>query len=664
VSESRLRTYGGQLADHAPPLGDVEIDGDPLLLTQGGYQVSDTTPFAPQAAEGDRRFRNYQPFDSPVAQSSWHGGYGQKRADSDSDTVGYFEGHDVEADRGRIILAPPKVWEALDEIGSEGNARRNFAEMNGTLLHTAGSGLYARLDAPPGWIKLASFPQPCRDLAIYGQRAYVALGLGTPLQHSSDLATWSPAAGGEVAEALVSDRSALYRGWSNQVQATTVGTAWTEPIALVGDTSAPITSLLAGGGLLNLWVGKVDGLWGIPSGVGGTAAHYLSFDRRDPDNCWPLTWRGGLVQVPNSNGLWEFQPSSQTSGAAANISPSRDADALGQVRGRVRGIADTLRYTIATLYDEPSGTSYVVRRDSRTGRWHSWLSMGTLEASALFFRQHDLTDPESPPRLFISAGTAGLAQVILPANGDDPLSDTNVRYVIDHQQSWQPEVTLPEFDFLLPDERKTLLTVRLSSRRLMGAWRWVEVSYQLDSDGRWRTDLDAGRGALGDARSSPNCELTFPEGTQCRWIALRLRFFNMDPLSPPEVTAVALHGRVAIQNKWHWNLTGVLGRAETADNLALIERNTFLFERKLQRLREEARPVTFRDADGYPWKVLVDRIRVGRGQEPGKLPEWQVSLELTQAVPQLASGHQAIYDYPILGEEGGLYDEESYYWAP
>jgi hypothetical protein len=664
VSELRLGGYGGQLADHAPPIGDVEIDGDPLLLTAGGYDVTALEPFAPKVSQGDRRFGNYQPYDSPVAQSSWHGGYGQKRAESDTDTVGYFEGHDVEADRNRIIPAPPKVWEPLPDLGSEVDARRTYTEMNGTLICTAGSHLYMRLDAPPGWVKMATFPAPCRDLAIYGERAYVALGLDTPLQHSLDLATWSSATGGEVAEALVSDRSALYRGWSNKVQATTVGTAWTEGTALIGDTSAPITSLLAGGGLVTLWVGKTDGLWGIPPGVAGTAAHYLDFDRRDPDNCWPLVWRGGIVLVPNGNGLWEYQPSSQTSGAAANISPSRDADALGQVRGRVVGVCDTLRYTIASLFDDDTQTSYVVRRDSRTGKWHSWLTMGSVEASALYFRQHDLTDAESPPHLFISAGTAGHAQVILPANGDDPISDPNCRYVIDDMQPWQPEATLPEFDFLLPDEKKTLLTVRLSSRRLMGAWRWVEVAYQLDSDGRWRTDLDAGRGALGDARSSPTCELTFPEGTQCRWVALRLRFFNMDPISPPEIRAVAIHGRVAIQTKWHWNITGVLGRAETADNLAQIERDTFLLERKLQRLREEAKPARFRDPDGYPWKVLVDRVRVTRNQEPGRLPEWQVALALTQAIPQLDTGHQSIYDYPVLGEEGGLYDTESYYWSP
>src|SRR5262249_47778105 len=146
-----------------------------------------------------------------------------------------------------------------------------------------------------------------------------------------------------------------------------------------------------GGGLSLLLVGKTDGLWAIPVGAGGTATKYLPFERRYARNARPLMYHGPLLLVPNGRGLWTFQMSSQTSGEASNLSPARDAQQLGRVRGEIRALGDSMRFVYAALVDNTfvPPQLFLNKMDTRTGRWHTWVYPGQGDCQLLFSRATD-----------------------------------------------------------------------------------------------------------------------------------------------------------------------------------------------------------------------------------------------------------------------------------
>src|SRR5262245_62269467 len=129
-----------------------------------------------------------------------------------------------------------------------------MVELGGTLCCAAGTALYVRDDSlptPNNWHTAGSTPFPANatDCAVLGGTIFVALGDAQNMRYTSDLATFGTT---QPASYLTSDKVGLYRSFNtNQVQGSTSGIGWAaEPVLTVGDSSAPVTSLAPGGGLV------------------------------------------------------------------------------------------------------------------------------------------------------------------------------------------------------------------------------------------------------------------------------------------------------------------------------------------------------------------------------------------------------------------------------
>lgn len=667
---AEIKTYGGALAYQMPTHGQVELDGEALMLKIGSsYHVRSASPFAPKSSQGDPSYGDFEPFDSPSAQANWAAGYGFLRAShtvssdgwAGSYWAGYLEGLNVDAALpGRIILSPAVVFETLPGLAGTMTPAK-MVELGGTLLCAAGTALYRRDDASPvpsTWTAINSTPFPAQatDLAVLGGTAFVALGDLQNMQYTSNLSTFGTTA---PACYLTSDKVGLYRSFNiNQVQGSTSGIGWAaEPVLTVGDSSAPITSLAPGGGLVLLWAGKTDGLWGFPMLQAGTATKYLPFERRYARNCKPLMWHGPLVLVPNGRGLWSFQASSQTSGEASNISPARDAQQLGRVRGEVRALGDSLRFVYAALVDSTFSPpqTFLNRMDTRSGRWHTWVYPGQQNCETLFSRATDLLG--GPPALFFGFGNQ-VGRVGLPLTSDDPLSDPASRYTT---AETNVELITSMFDFNLPDQEKALLWVQVGAERLQGSVKSVSVDYQLDGDGRWRSDLNPRK-----ALSSPSTQMFFPRSTpHCRWIQLRLQPRTFDPTDTPIIRFVVIHARILVENRWRWSLVVHIAQNQQLNNLAQRTDFAFRLYRKLLQIREKQDIVAFRDREGYYWNVLLDQVDAQVLRESGGVqPEYTVSMELTQALPGHALGDGNAIEIPIPTEFPAVLEGETYMDAP
>lgn len=624
------------MAYQMPALGQVEIDGDSLMLKLNTeYHVKSASPFAPKTSQGDPSYGDLEPYDSPSAQANWASGYGYLRAShtvsSDgwggSYWAGYLEGLNVDpAFPGRITISPPPVIEALPGLNAAMTPTR-LVELGGTLMCAAGTALYIRNDVNGSWanVNATAFPVNATDAAVLGGTVFVALGDGTNMRYTSDLSTFGTT---QPATCLTSDKVGLYRSFlSNQVQGSTSGVGWaTEPVLTVGDTSAPITNLAPGGGLVLLWAGKTDGLWGIPGGAGGTATKYLPFERRYARNCKPLMWHGPLVLIPNGRGLWSFQASSQTSGEGSNISPARDAQQLGRVRGEVRALADTMRFVYAALVDNTfvPPQLFINRMDTRSGRWHTWVYPGQANCETMFSRATDTVG--GGPSIWFGFGNQ-IGRIGLPLTSDDPLSDPASRY---NTGTTNIELISSMFDFGLPDAPKALLWVQLGTERLAGSVKSVTIDYQLDGSGNWIGDLQPRI-----AWSSPSTRMFFPMNTpHCQWIQLRYQPRTFDPTDTPVIRYVVVHARILVENRWRWTFTVSLAQNQELATLAQRTDYAFRLYRKLLRLRENQDIVVYRDRDGYRWNVLIDQIDASMMREAGGVqPEYTVGLELTQALP-------------------------------
>src|SRR4029077_4589218 len=145
------------------------------------------------------------------------------------------------------------------------------------------------------------------------------------------------------------------------------------------------------------------------------------------------------------------------SGEASNITPGRDAQQLGRVRGEVRATADSARWVYATLVDTAAGSagtaiaSYINRMDMRTGKWHTWTYPGLANSEMLYHRAQPGPgiSPQNPS-MWAGFGNK-VGWYILPINGDDPLADKACRFTT---ATSDVEMVGSAFDFGLPDQIK------------------------------------------------------------------------------------------------------------------------------------------------------------------------------------------------------------------
>jgi len=258
-----------------------------------------------------------------------------------------------------------------------------------------------------------------------------------------------------------------------------------------------------------------------------------------------------------------------------------------------------------------------------------------------------------PPTLWFGFGNK-LGQIRMPITSDDPLSDPNSLYTT---ATDNVELITSTFDFNLPDAEKALLWVQLGAERLQGAVKYVNVDYQLDSEGSWRTNLQPRT-----ATTSVSTRMFFPPDTpHCHWLQLRYQPRTFQPNDTPVIRYVVIHGRILVENRWRWTMTVQLAQNQQLANFAQRTDYAFRLYRKLLRLREYQDIVVYRDREGYEWNVLLDQIDASMVRESGGVqPEYTVGLELTQALPGLVLGENNAIEIPIPTDQAAVLDGETY----
>jgi len=635
----------------------VQILGYPMLLTPGKYSVEEADRFGEKVSQGTLKYADFNPYESAMAVASLTGGAGLRRySDAGDDptqvATEYTESNNINCCFTPVVLSPEVTYEPLP--GATGPAVwmgdllvLEAAAVVQRFLAIAPAGantcVYQRSTTGP-WSVLytvAGANTPIGDACgVYAGNLLIGFGgvvpavwfdiNGNQAQVTQAASEPLPGGGGNGVAPLyvwayTSDHAANYiAGGPHNVDyfrimsSTNLGTSYAAPVS-TGDSQ--ITSLAPGGGLVLVYVGKVDELGEI-----STDAVYhalVPFDSHLMSNCKPMQWllasgsdksRGSTVLVfPRERALWEYAPSDQFSGTATNISPwAINYRRPPNARGLPTAIVGTSRWLYYAVQNG-AGDTWIYRNDQTTGAPHTYLFLGNVDVRSMAVTH---LFPGNPLLLFSADETVG--QVVLPLDGDMELDDPNCRYCP------QGYVDIPDIDLGFPDEDKIGFSVRVVSDNLVAGNRYHDIQYSQDG-GPWSD--------MGNIIASPSGEVEFPLGTKAKRIKLRIWFFTNDSSQTPELWGFSL--RVSLNTKVYrlfvFQTKVPAGSYTTlADDLT----NPYLLIRDAWNARQAGTPVLYDDPWNDEFYVRIIKLQQQQAlREPDKVAEWVMDWTLLEFLP-------------------------------
>jgi hypothetical protein len=634
----------------------VVLDAIPLQLVPGKYSVEEADRFGEKVSQGSLKYADFNPYESAHAVAALTGGAGLRRySDAGEDPTQfatlYTESSNVNCCFAPATLSPEVTFEPLP--GATGAAVWMGEDLhleNGVLitrfLAVGPSGptsttIWLRSSSGPWttWVSVAKGPALGASIGLWGSVLVVGFGAaatavtvdnaGVVTDLTQAAGEPLPAGGTGVAPLFVwaytSDHAANYiaGGPSNddffRVMSSIVpGTGYAQAVSC-GDTL--ITALAPGGGLVLVYVGKIDELGEIDS----QAVYHslIPFDSRLQTNCAPLKWllasgtdqqRGSMTLVfPRERSLWEYAPADQYSGTASNIAPwSQSYRRPPNARGIVTAIQGTSRWLYYAVQNG-AGETWLYRNDQTSGAPHTYLFLGNVNVRCIAITNMFTGNP----LLLFSVGTS-VGQVVLPLDGDAEFDDPNCRY------ARQGYVDVPDIDLGFPDEDKIGFSVRVVSDNLSGLNRYHDV--QVSEDGGAWSDL-------GNIISSPSQGVNFPLGSSAKRIKLRIWFYTDDNTQSPLLWGFSL--RVSL-NTTVYRLFVFQARipAGSFSTLADDLQNPYLTISHFWNVRRAGIPVSFAD----PWSDLYSArlIKLQQQQalrEPNVTPEWVLDFTLLEYLP-------------------------------
>ena len=634
----------------------VVVDGMPMLLVPGKYAVEEADRFGEKVSQGTLKYADFNPYESAHSVAALTGGAGLRRySDAGDDPTQfatlYTESSNVNCAFTPVVLSPeitfetlpgatgPAVWIGDDlRLSAPGSLVQRQLAVGPT--GPTSTGIWHRESAGP-WAQLGTIPKgPAIGTAIglFGDKLIVGFGASfTAVAVSStglitDVLQSAAEPGGAVPVyvwAYTNDHAANYIAggpgsldYFRVMSSTLPDVGYSEPVS-TGDSM--ITSLAPGGGLVLLYVGKVDEMGEID--LQAVYHSLIPFDSHMTTNCAPLRWvratgtdqqRGAMILVfPRERSLWEYAPSDQFSGTASVIAPwSQNYRRPPNARGLVRAIQGTSRWLYYAV-ENTAGHTWIYRNDQTTGAPHTYLDLGPtavryLTVTHLF---------GGNPLLCFSTG-ADIAQVVLPQDGDMELDDPNCRY--------QPEgyVDIPDIDLGFPDEDKIGFTVRVISDNLVALSRYHDVQFSEDG-GPWSD--------LGNIITSPAAEVRFPLGTKAKRIKLRIWFFSNDNTQTPQMWGFSL--RVSLNTKvYRLFVFQTRVPAGSFSTLADDLQNPYLLIRHAWEIRANGIPVPFADPWNDAYQARVIKLQVQEAlREPSMTPEWVIDWTLLEYLPGTSS---------------------------
>jgi hypothetical protein len=658
----------------------VIIDGMPLEIVPGKYGVEEADRFGAKVSQGELKYADFNPYESAWAVSALTGGAGLRRysdapGDADQYRSLYEETENVNCAFAPTVLSPeitaytlpgatgPAVW-----MGEDFRSNATGGRMLAVGPSGATSTSVWQRGVTGAWTTIGTVAKgPAVDTAIGVYSGYLVIGFGSAFTAVAlapgggfvDVLQKADQPGGAVpifVWAFTNDHAAAYVAGGATValfhivmSSTFAEHDYAGPID-TGDTM--ITSLAPGGGLVGVYVGKVDALGEIDQ----TAIYreLIPFDSRLNINCRPLKWmlasgsdaqRGSMTLVfPRERGLWEYAPADQFSGTASSIAPwTSSYRRPPNARGVVTSIIGTQRFLYYAVQNS-AGHTWIWRNDQTTGAPHTYLSLGltnvrSMAVTYLFPGQ---------PRLLFSMNTQ-IGECILPLDGDAEFDDVACRY----QQTGT--LTLPDIDLGFPDEDKISFGVRVIADDLVGVSQTIGVEALIDGILPWLQ--------LGTVHTSPSGEVEFPIGLvqRAKRLKIRLRLNTDDPTITPKLWGVS--ARLSLNTKVYRLFVlqtrlpgGSFGtRAEDLQNPYLQIIHSW-------NIRRAGVPVPFSD----PWNDLY-QVRVLKLQqqealrEPDRTPEWVLDWTLLEYVSGEGIVGQFQYDMPWTRDPANYVDQAALY---
>jgi hypothetical protein len=641
----------------------VVVGGMPLELVPGKYSVEEADRFGEKVSQGTLKYADFNPYESAHSIASLVGGAGLRRysdAGDDPTQVAtlYTESNNVNCCFAPAVLSPEVTYENLP--GATGAAvwigedlRYQGGALVQRLLAVAPAGadtnVYQRQPAGPWLVQVTitgkgpPMPAGCA-CGIFAGHLVVGFGPAAtavvvwPDNTIHDLTQAASEPGGAIpiyVFAYTNDHAANYivGGPSNAhyfrvMSSTASDSGYATPVS-TGDSI--INCIAPGGGLVLLYVGKVDELGMIDNQAVYHAL--IPFDSNLPTNCTPLRWvratgadnaRGSMLLVfSRERSLWEYSPSDQFSGTASVIAPwSTTFRRPPNARGIVRAIQGTSRWLYYAV-ENRSGNSWIYRNDQNTGAPHTYLNLGTTDVQYLTVSHLEtVVDPiQGNPLLLFSAGTR-IGTVVLPLDGDMELDDPNCRFQLNGY------VDIPDIDLGFPDEDKIGFTVRVISDNLVGFSRYHDV--QAGVDGGPLSDL-------GNVITSPGGEVSFPVPPKAKRIRLRIWFFTNDNTLSPQLWGLSL--RVSLNTRVY-RLFVFQTRLPAGSFATLADdlQNPYLQIKQAWSDRANGLPVSFADPWNDPYQVRIIKLQVQQAlREADRSPEWVLDWTLLEFLPGTSS---------------------------
>lgn len=635
-------------------VGDVTLDDFPLMIVPGSYKLGPADRFADQISTGALRYEDFRPYETPWEVTSLAGGYGlQRYSDREPGDISrrmmYAEAENVDCrDDGMVILGPyitqsdtaltgTPLW--IGEFTPSGGSNTLVVVTDDGKVYSVNTDMTLTLK-----ITLPAAPQR-GAIGVMGSNLIIGYGATRTAQYTADLSTLADVTNSTPLAlyvwALTVDRAASYvaggpavTDWYKVVSSTTgiAGYSTDANSIKCGNPADKIVELAPGGGVVIVFVGMENGLGSIDSS--GVYRTLVPFDSRLSTNCeWMRWWlsldgdeqRGPVVLFfPREQGLWSYQPSSETAGTAKNMSPwAATGIRPPNIRGRPVSLQGSARWLYYTVYNANQGKYWIDIQDARTGSVHSTIALDINQCKAMGISSLLSTTPY----LYIGYGNR-LARIRLPLDGDSPLD--NAGYLF----AYTGTLDLPACDYEFPDEEKILRRIRLIADNLIPGITEIAVSYSLDG-GAWIS--------LGAATDSPVVELEFPENTTCKRVQFRLTFSTVLNTITPQLRAFVIRARVNPRMFRIWEFQAYLpagSYASMTDDLL----DPKVTAATLWEAYEEGFDIPWMDVWGDTWEVNILGIAEQQVvKEPDRTPEHGLALQLLEV---RRTGGGSVYDDP------------------
>lgn len=640
----------------------VIIDGMPMQVVPGKYSVEEADRFGEKVSQGTLKYADFNPYESAHSVAAFVGGAGLRRYSDGGDDISrvatlYAESTNVNCAFAPAVLSPqiaiydlpgaikPAVWMGEDWRSEQAVEAKRFlavAEISGS------TGVFTRTVGGPWtlWVTITGKTDPVgtavgiyRGILIvgYGDRHLAASVLangtvGQVLQAASE----TPASAPLYVWAYTSDHAANYIAGGPAVNHYQRVMSSVDPHQLYavpvncGDTM--IASLAPGGGLVSVYVGKIDALGCIDNDA--TYHDLVPFDSRLRTNCRPLRWllasgsdqaRGSLSLVfPRERSLWEYQPADQFSGTASCIAPwAQSYRRPPNARGLVTAIVGSSRWLYYAVRNS-AGYTWIWRNDQSTGAPHTYLYLGQVAVESMAITHLF----GGNPLLMFTVGP-DIGQVILPLDGDAEFDDVACRYAL------QGYLDVPDIDLGFPDEDKIGFTVRVIADNIVSRNRYLRIEASIDG-GEYIE--------LGFITTSPSGEVRFPLGTTAKRIALRIWFYTDDITQSPKLWGFSM--RVSLNTKvYRLFVFQTRLPAGSFNTLSDDLQNPYLQIIQSWRIRARGIPIPFQDPWNDDYQVRLLKFQQQQAlREPDRTPEWVLDWTLLEFLAGETSAGDFVYD--------------------